>query len=375
MSVIEIAEDLISFNTEGPPTKELPLAKWIRDFFEDIGIEAEVQTVAPDRANVIAKIGKNKGPGLLLSGHIDVVLAGDLELWTVTNPFEPVVRDGKLYGRGACDMKGGDACILKAVKDLCKEDFKRQLTVVFTSGEDTGGWFVTEVVGQKKVTKDEARFGLIPEPTMMRIVRCHKGSGGCKVTIRGKAVHSSVPESGVNAIMKAVDFLSALRLLQEELKTVNHPLLGSTTVESTLISGGFKTNIIPDRCEIYLNWRLIPKHADVDIIGTMLKKVIEKCEMEDKDFKGQLSELRASKPLDIPEDSEFIRLLVDILKTKPLGAPYYTEAVTYTEYGIPTVVCGPGGTQQAHTANEYVTLEQLRKGEFTTKEIIKRTCL
>ena len=137
MSVVETAKTLISYDTSGPPAKELPLAKWIRDYLEDIGANAELQMVDKDRANVIGKIGEGKGPGLLLSGHIDVVLAGDPSLWKVTTPFEAKVKGDKLYGRGACDMKGPDAGILEAAKALAKEKYKRQLTLGFTAGEDT----------------------------------------------------------------------------------------------------------------------------------------------------------------------------------------------------------------------------------------------
>jgi hypothetical protein len=134
MTVVEIAKELISFDTSGPPTREKPLAEWIVDFLEGLGVGAELQEVAPERTNLIAKIGEGKGPSLVLSGHIDVVPAGDTDLWTDSGPFDPVVRDGKLYTRGTCDMKGPDACILQAVKDLMEEEFKRQLTLVFTAG-------------------------------------------------------------------------------------------------------------------------------------------------------------------------------------------------------------------------------------------------
>jgi succinyl-diaminopimelate desuccinylase len=106
LTVVDIAKSLISFDTSGPPVKERPLAKWIRDYLVDLGVNAELHEVDKDKANVVAKIGEGTGADLVLSGHIDTVLAGDLDLWTVSGPFEPVVRDGKVYGRGASDMKG-----------------------------------------------------------------------------------------------------------------------------------------------------------------------------------------------------------------------------------------------------------------------------
>ena len=180
-------------------------------------MDAELHEVAKDRANVVAKIGEGAGAGLLLSGHIDTVLTGDLDLWTVSGPFEPVVRDDRVYGRGTSDMKGPCASIIQAAKELQGEKLKRQLTLVFTAGEDTGGWFVARVLSDGKVPKEEARFGIVGEPSMLRLVRAHKGYSYTTVAVNGKAAHSSRPETGINAIMGAAEILRSIPRLQEEL--------------------------------------------------------------------------------------------------------------------------------------------------------------
>jgi len=375
LTVVDIVKELIRFDTSGPPTKEQPCAQWIKDFLEDIGFEAELQVVDKDRANVIGKMGRGKGPGLVLSGHMDVVLAGDLGLWKVTGPFEPVVRDGRLYGRGACDMKGPDACILQAVKELAKEDYRRQLSVVFTAGEDTGGWYVTRVIEEEKITKADALYGVIPEPSLMEIIPVHKGSGGAEVLISGRAAHSSKPMLGVNANQKAADFLVALRGLQGRLNETRHPLLGPTTVECTMMTGGFKTNIIPDQARLTLNLRLIPEHKEPSVSRKWFEDLINELSLRDPEFKAELTSHRASPPLDVPLDSRIVATLRDILGTRVVGAPYYTEAVNYTAAGIPTVICGPGSIDQAHTPDEYITLEQLELGVSTFKETVKSVCL
>ena len=375
MTVIDIAKELIAFDTSGPPAREQPCAQWIKDFLEDTGFEAELQVVEKDRANVIGKIGRGKGPGLVLSGHIDVVLAGDPGLWKVTGPFEPVVKDGKLYGRGACDMKGPDACILQAVKELAKESYKRQLSVVFTAGEDTGGWYVTKVLEEEKITVADAMYGVIPEPSMMEIIPVHKGSGGAEVLIHGKAAHSSKPELGINANQKAADFLYALRGLQSKLDETTHPLLGPTTVECTMMNGGFKSNIIPDQARLTLNFRLIPEHKDPEASRKWFEDIIASLSSKDPEFNAEMTSHRASEPLDVPLDSRIVTTLREILGTRIAGAPYYTEAVNYTRAGIPTVICGPGSIDQAHTPDEYISLEQLDLGVSTFKETVKRICL
>ena len=375
MTVIDIAKSMIAFDTSGPPTKEMPLAKWIHDYLTDMGVDAELYEVAPDRANVIAELGAGKGAGLVLSGHIDVVLAGDLDLWKVSGPFNPVVRDGKVYGRGAADMKGPDASIIQAVKELRDREFKRQLTVVFTAGEDTGGWFVSKILEEGKVTPGEARYGVVAEPTLMEIVRCHKASGGALVDVRGKAAHSSTPEVGINAISKSAIFLDELLKLQEEIKVDTHSLMGFTTIEPTLMKGGLKGNIIPESCEVSMNCRMIPQHAKSETIEGWMNEVIRRCKERDDQFSANVVRARSGAPLDIPEEHEIVRIMKDILHTETAGAPYMTEAITYTRAGIPTIVCGPGSIDQAHGPDEYITVEQLEKGVQVFKSLIEKTCL
>ena len=375
MSTLETAKTLISYDTSGPPARELPLAKWIKDYLEDIGAQAELQVVDKDRANVIGKIGEGRGAGLLLSGHIDVVLAGDPTLWKVTTPFEAAVKNGRLYGRGACDMKGPDAVILEAVKALSKENYKRQLTLIFTAGEDTGGWYVTKVIAEGKVTKKDARMGIIPEPSMMDVIRTHKGSGHVKIQVHGKAAHSSRPEVGVNAIDKASNVLCEIRKLQRRLNEKPHPLLGPTTIECTIINGGFKSNIIPDQCTLEISTRLIPGHDKPAVSRGWFKEIISTLKAMDPKFKAEILDLNARRPLDVPEDFEVVRLLIKMLRRQPKGAPYYTEAVNYTAAGVPTVICGPGNIDQAHTPDEYITLKQLELGVKTFKETIRQVCL
>lgn len=375
MSIVETAKTLISYDTSGPPTKELPLAKWIKDYLEDLGATTEIQMVDKDRANVIGKIGEDKGPGLLLSGHIDVVLAGDPSLWKVTTPFEGKVKGDKLYGRGACDMKGPDAGILEAAKALSKEKYKRQLTLGFTAGEDSGGWFVTKIIEEGKVTKKDARMGIIPEPSMMDVICAHKGAGHVQIMVRGKAAHSSRPELGINAIDKSSDILHEIRKLQKNLNKKPHPLLGPSTVECTLINGGFKTNIIPDQCTLDMSIRLIPGHEKPTVSRSWFNDILSTLKAKDPAFKADILEVTARKPLDVPENSEVIQMLTKMLKKQPMGAPYYTEAVNYTAAGIPTVICGPGNIDQAHTPDEYITLKQLELGVKTFKESIRQVCL
>ena len=265
--------------------------------------------------------------------------------------------------------------LFRAAEDLINEDFKKQLTLVFTAGEDTGGWFVDRVLSDRLVTPKDAAFGVIGEPSLMKIIPSHKGSGGAEVLIHGQAAHSSRPELGINAIQKAADFLLEIRKLQNQLNLNQHPLLGPTTVECTIMKGGFKANIIPDQAHLNLNFRFIPGHHEPEVSKQWLMNIISKLSENDPDFKADILSTSASTPLDIPLDSPIVSLLKEILGTEPVGAPYYTEAVSYSKAGVPTVICGPGSIDQAHTPDEYISLEQIDHGVEAYKELIRRVCL
>jgi acetylornithine deacetylase/succinyl-diaminopimelate desuccinylase-like protein len=193
--------------------------------------------------------------------------------------------------------------------------------------------------------------------------------------IHGRAAHSSKPELGINAIQKSAGFLYELRELQDRLNKEPHPLLGPTTVECTLMDGGFKSNIIPDQAKLYINYRLVPAHKEPEVSKKWFTDIIEKLSRKDPEFKAELTRHSASIPLDVPLDSEIVTTLIEILGTEPVGAPYYTEAVSYSKAGIPTVICGPGSIDQAHTPDEYISLKQLDEGYKTYKELVKRICL
>jgi len=142
-----------------------------------------------------------------------------------------------------------------------------------------------------------------------------------------------------------------------------------------MMTGGFKANIIPDQAKLTINMRLIPAHRNPAVSGKWITDIIDHLSRADPQFKAELLNHRASEPLDVPLDSPVVRTLRDILGTEPVGAPYYTEAVEYTRAGIPTVICGPGSIDQAHTPDEYITLDQLDRGVATFKDLVRRVCL
>jgi len=173
--------------------------------------------------------------------------------------------------------------------------------------------------------------------------------------------------------MRASEILQGIPELQEKLSRNPHSLLGHSTIKPTLINGGIKSNINPERCDITLNTRLVPMHAHVENIKGWMKELISD---SDEGYEGSVEIIvpRVRKPLDVPENSEIVKLLTKILGSDAIGVPYFSEAGDYTEAGIPTVLCGPGSIDQGHTANEFISVDQLKEGVKVYKRVIEEIC-
>jgi acetylornithine deacetylase ArgE len=372
VDALDLTTELVRFNTVSPPGGEEPCARYIRDFLADIGVRSDVHAFQSNRANLIARIGPKNKKGLLLSGHLDVVPAGDLDQW-ITAPFEPEVRHGKLFGRGTADMKGAVACILRAVANLAKEQYKRQLTLAFTAGEEIGYDGLRALLKEEKITSEDAEYGINGEPTELKAVPLHKGRVVLLVRIHGKTAHASTPELGVSAIDRAVDFAVALRTLGGDFMKTRHPKLGANKMSVTLLRGGTKDNVIPDECNLTLDCRLVPPYA-TDNLFSDLRDLVRGLRNSDEDFNADIKVEQIADMLNLPVDKGIMKVLREELGATITGVPYNTEAPLYTKAGIPTALFGPGSVEQAHQPNEFITLEQLRRGTKAYEKIIRSTC-
>ena len=197
MDLVELAKSLIAFRTEIPPGNEGECAKFVHDYLSDLhigGAELRLDRFEAGRGNLIARFGP-KEPGLLLGGHIDVVPAGDESEWS-SPPFEGVVKGGRLYGRGSCDMKTGLAAVLKAVADSSKGRMRRGLLVVATAGEEVGFDGLKAIYARELIPEGAAKLGVMAEPTGLRPIRAHKGLADFRITVRGGAATRASPSSG-----------------------------------------------------------------------------------------------------------------------------------------------------------------------------------
>lgn len=360
---VKLAQDLVRLPSEAPPGAEKAVAERLAEVLSAAGLEVQLVEAAPDRPNVVARLrGEVPGPTLLYQGHIDVVPAGDHSLWHFP-PYAGVIQDGKLYGRGAADMKGGVAAMTAAALKLKEErmPLKGDLVLAFVVDEE-----VTNR-GAKKLVADglKADWAVIGEPTNLEIALGHRGVVAFKVRTSGRAVHAAQGQSGVNAIEKAFSFAREIFDFGQTLAERNHPLLGSASLHLTTIIGGTKVNIIPDTCEMMLDRRLLPgetkERAEAEIAG-----IIERLSARDKDFRATLAVTTYCPPGEIPAGHPLVQALRDATQ-KVLGMPAQhkgfeatCEASIITNgLGTPAVIFGPGRIAQAHNADEYVEVDQI----------------
>jgi acetylornithine deacetylase/succinyl-diaminopimelate desuccinylase-like protein len=328
------------------------------------GLDLELQKVFPDRDNLLARLLPT-GPvkqRILLAPHLDTVdIANDEQLI-------PTVRNGRMYGRGACDTKGCVAAMLTAVMELAHSPQRPTHTEVVFVG------LVDEEVaqgGSHAFSKNglKADLAIVGEPTLLQVVTAHKGNLWLKLETHGKAAHGSRPELGQNAIhemARIVDLLETKYAAQ--LRKQTHPLLHHGTVNVGTIQGGVQANIVPSHCSIIIDRRTLPGETETGVwreIEALLRK---------HGLKATLANTKSAPCLPL-ETSRKLPLVKQFLQVtgqkKPQGVDYFCDASVLAHGGIPSIVFGPGDIAQAHTADEWISLKSLERGKDLLVKFLK----
>jgi succinyl-diaminopimelate desuccinylase len=375
MEAEELAQALIGFNTEIPPGNEEPCARYLHDHIKDLrldGCVSDLHLFEPGRANLIVRMGPEE-EGLLTSGHLDVVPAGKAENWT-SPAFEGRIRAGRLYGRGAADMKAGVAALVKALESLRGEKLRRRLVFVATAGEEVGYDGMKSLIRDKKIVPGDAKYAVVAEPTEMKVIRGHRGGITMNVIFRGRSAHASRPEFGINAVENCSRFIRELSSVRKEFGALRHPDLGSTIITPTVIQGGTKSNVVPESCVLTIDSRTIPQHSNESVLAAT-RLLVARLHREDPNFRAKVEAMFQSHHLLVPKEESFVRLMEGISGSSSTIAPYGTEAPFYQKLGMASLVFGPGSVRQAHIADEYVSVRDVRRATKIYEKLIRTTCL
>jgi acetylornithine deacetylase/succinyl-diaminopimelate desuccinylase family protein len=362
--VTERLKACIALPTPNPPGDVEPVAAWIEAFARDIGARADRQTVEPGKDNVIVTLEFGDGPCLVWNTHMDVNNPNG-QRWSQP-PYEPVERDGRLYGLGACDAKGSLAAMMCAMERLARDPggVRGRLVLTAVMGEEAGG------IGSLHLVRQGLRAdgAVVGEPTQLTAAIAHKGTYMRRIRFRGRAAHSGRPELGINAISHAARFVLEVDRLNARLQQAKHPLLGAASTAVTVMQGGTRQNTIPNAAELILDRRLIPgqTHADADAeLAALFAAVRETA--PDLDVES-VETIVATIPSETPADARIVAAALQAIRDVR-GAP--AEPVGFragcdmsklvTIAGIPTVILGPGSLEQAHAPDEYVEIAQLEQ--------------
>ena len=337
------------------------------------GYQTAVEEVAPGRFNVVARrsagAGSRSRPArLLLNGHLDTVGVAEIDA-----PFSGAVRDGRVWGRGAADMKSGVACILSAAAELAEEDSPGELVVALTADEEHAS------LGMQALVESgiEADAAVVCEPTGLAVMPAHKGFLWIEAVVNGRAAHGSRPDEGVDAIARAGHLLVALESEARRLRReTNHPMLGPASLHAGTIRGGSAPSVYPGRCDLVVERRTLPGESREGVIAEMegvLALARKSCPELDARIEAGLYRAGTEVPEDSPVVEGLRRACVRHgLPGEVKGMSAWVDACFLNQIGIPAVCFGPGSIAQAHTDNEWVEVSEIRTCARVLTEFARR---
>jgi acetylornithine deacetylase len=378
-TTVDILSRLIAFPTVSRDPN-IELIRFAAGLLEEAGIACDI---IPDRtgkkANLHATIGPADRPGVMLSGHTDVVPV-DGQNWSLP-PFELSERDGKLYGRGTADMKGFVGAALNAALKAAARPLETPLHLALSYDEELGCLGVGSLIDMLEKAPVQPRFCIVGEPTGLAVATGHKGKTGLRATFTGKEAHSALAPTGLNAIHLACDFIQVVRRHQQRI--AEHGVRDGdydvpyTTLHVGTISGGVALNIVPNHCEMLFEIRNLAgddPQAILDQLREDAERIAEQARQHAAVADIAIETFNSYPGLDTPPTAE----IVDFVKgltggNSTIKVAFGTEGGLFDQrLGIPVVVCGPGSMEQGHKPDEYVTREQLQRCDAMLERLVDR---
>ncbi len=364
--VIAFTRELIALNTVNPPGNEAAAAELAGDMLSKNGFQVDYIPFGENRLHLVARKGCSENqPSLVFSGHLDTVPAGAAS-WE-TNPWEGVLKDGKIYGRGSSDMKGAVAAmIMAAIRAFETATPSLGVRIVLTAGEETGCQGAKHLISIQKELGNAAGL-IVGEPTGNLPAIGHKGGLYLKGTTFGKTAHSSMPHLGVNAIYKAAEAI--LRAQKFEFNEAHDPLLGFPTLNVGLVKGGKNLNSVPDHAEFTIDVRTTSQTNHQQLLVRLKNTFGKDVSLE------TLVDLQA---VSSEETHPFVQLVYAACSVKPgskgypMALPYLTDGAVLQPFfgGVPAVILGPGEAEMAHKTNEYCSIQKIEEAVEIYKKII-----
>ena len=372
-----LLRDLVALPSINPMGRVLPadlihehrVTAYLENYFRSLGVPFERQAIAPGRDNIVARCElAGAQTALLFEAHQDTVPVDGMTI----DPFAGRIADNRLYGRGACDIKGGMAAMLVTFARIATEKPKGAANLIMACTVDEEHTFL----GVQELVKRgvKAAGAVVAEPTQLNIVHAHKGVARWKLRTGGRSCHSSAPEQGINAIYRMGKVLTFIERFAEELRSRrSDPLLGPATISVGRIEGGSSVNTVPDWCQIEIDRRIIPGEKPEETPG-QLAQFLEDAGI---DLALDMTPLYINAPALSPKGSEDLvkrlGVAIDAVRGQHTvhSVPYGTDASTIADCGIPALVFGPGNIAQAHTCDEWLPLDELDQAS----EILYRLAL
>jgi len=366
---LKLLRELISFPSVSL-TPNIDLMRHVQDVLDQAGIQSELVSDPHDatRCNLFASVGPEGVPGILLSGHTDVVPVSG-QPWTMP-PFEATERDGRIYGRGSADMKGFVACAVMAMVRAAKLPLKCPLQLALSFDEEIGCVGVRHLLQALEGKLPAPMLCLVGEPTLMQIGTGHKGKAAYRAVCHGQAGHSGLAPRFVNAIHTAADLIAAMRDIQRDLAS-GGPMeegfsIPYSTVHAGLIKGGVALNIVPDRCELNFEVRTVSQDDPDEIVARVLRRTAQRMGQGGQSVEHaapSVEKVNGYPGLNSDDDSRAIAVLASMLPAGTLctKVDYGSEGGLFKKSWNTTsvLICGPGSISVAHKADEYVEISQI----------------
>ena len=375
---VDVLKTLIKTDSSNPDVGNGPgeaeIAKVVESLLRKAGLEVEIQRVRGDRCNVVG-ILRGRGPGkrLMLNGHMDTVGVENMEV----APFEPMEKDGLVFGRGACDMKGGLAAMISAAKAIASSGrrLKGDLYIAAVVDEEY------DSIGSEKVLDGYPVDGvIICEPTEMSVGVAHMGFAWIEIEAIGKAAHGSVAEEGQDAIVDMARIIEEIQAIETSGGRKSHELLGTPRFHTSKILGGQDWSIVPDRCRLMVERRTLPGETSADILEE-IRKAIAKATAKFPRITAESKLVFERAPLETSRNADVAQAVAGAVKTVTGGAPkfdglpYWSDASIFsTRGGIPSVLFGPGSIRHAHSAIEYVPVQEVKVSAHVLADAVVRFC-